>query len=140
MTTLATRADLTLWLTCLLSANVMHQVVGDYSPYCGGNDREQLSLLNLGRVLDGLEEGPIALNDVFLMKQGAYAGKFNPAGNGMLGVPVDERTPDPVLREANRALDAALRALEARVEARNQGRKLPLLRMLPRMWELSIGF
>jgi cytochrome P450 len=140
LATLATRADLTLWLTCQLSAVVMHQVVGDYSPYCGGNDREQMSLLNLDRVLDGLEEGPIALNDVFLMKQGAYAGKFNPTGNGMLGVPVDERTEDPVLREANRAFDEALRALQARVEARNQGRKLPLLRMLPRMWELSIGF
>ncbi len=140
MTALRTRADLSLWLAACVYANVAHKVAGDFSQYTDGTDPEQMSLLDFARVLGGLEGGPVALNAVALMKQGAYASQWSPPGNMFFGVAPDARTEHPALREENRRLQPVLERLDALFAQRNAARKIPFLRMQPRAWELSVGF
>ncbi len=137
---LTTRERLFDVLTCLLYNNVSHEVCGDFSPFLQSQNPEHKKLVNLERIKQGDFETPASLADVFLMDQGAYAGRFNNAGNNLMTLDVDQATDDPHLRTAVRDLQARLRELDEDLEAINKTRETPFLRMQPRRWEASISF
>ena len=120
--------------------NVSHEICGDFSPYASGCDDEQAKLIDFGRLGMGMEGGPASLSGVFLMKQGAYAGLFDTRGNSMIRSKPADLTSCPALAAALRDLQRDLRRLSLEVRARNAARRIPMLRMDPEKWELSIGF
>ncbi len=127
-------------LSCLLYNNVSHEVCGDFSSFGESDDPEHKKFVNFQRLKDGDTTSPPEMADVFLLDQGAFAGRFNVGGNNMMTVPVDKLVDDPGLRRAVSAFQGELRTLDAKFKQRNEARKIPFLRMMPNKWEISISF
>lgn len=127
-------------LTCLLYNNVSHEVCGDFSPFFMSQNPEHKKLVNFENLKNGDFDTPASAADVFLMDQGAFAGRFNNGGNNMLTVDVDSLIQDDGLCEAVKGLQQTLRAHNAKLESRNKEREVPFLRMMPKQWEFSVSF
>ena len=136
---LETREDLVTLMSCLVFNNVTHEVSGDFSPYVTSVDPYVKRLVNLARLLRD-DDGPIALNDVFLFEQGAFSGMFNAAGNNMVDTPLERFVDDRVFLGCLRRFRESLRRLEPVLAARDEKRRFRLRRMRPRQWELSVSF
>ena len=137
---LDSRETLTNVLCCLLYNNVSHEVCGDFSSFGESDDPNHKKFVNFERLKAGDTEAPPEMADIFLLDQGAFAGRFNVGGNNMMTVSVDKLVDDPSLRQAMSRFQGQLRALDERFEQRNQEREIPFLRMMPRKWEISISF
>lgn len=127
-------------LCCLLQLQVDHEICGDFSVYAAAHDVEHKKLVDFDRLLGRVPDAPPSAADVFLFQQGAFAGRFNNGGNNMMRLDLDACVADPWLRSCARDLQAALAALDGRLEARNAKRQTPFLRLMPRFWEMSISF
>ncbi len=127
-------------LCCLLYNNVSHEVCGDFSSFGQSENSEHKKFVNFERLKAGDVTSPPEMADIFLLEQGAFAGRFNVGGNSMMNLPVDRMVRDPGLRQAMAGFQTQLRALDSELERRNQTRDIPFLRMMPRKWEVSISF
>lgn len=127
-------------LCCLLYNNVSHEVCGDFSPFGQSSNVEHKRYVNFDRLKAGDGDTPPEMSDVFLLDQGAFAGRFNVGGNAMMTLPIDELVENAGLRQAVAGFQAQLRELDQRLETRNSKRRIPFLRMMPRKWEMSISF
>ncbi len=134
------RARLVRVLCCLLYNNVCHEVCGDFSPFGQSQNPEHKKLVNFENMKAGNFEDDARAADVFLYDQGAFAGRFNNAGNNILTIDVDRFIQDAGLRVAVRQLQRGLQALDETLAERNKRREQPFYRMMPRFWEASISF
>lgn len=137
---LDSREALATIMCCLLYNNVVHEVCGDFSPYLESRDPMHRLIVDFAAIKERRFDRPPAFADVFLMDQGAYAGRFNNAGNNLIQLDIERLTDDLDLRREVHSLQDALIDLDEDMAERNTRRELPFYRMLPRRWEASISF
>lgn len=136
---LDTRARLRETLGALVYINVSHEIVGDFSPYLMSDDPEERRIVDVANLLRD-DVGPPRAADVFLMDQGAWAGRFENMGNLLVALDPKQVCATPAFATAFEAFQRALERLDDRIAARNATRAVPLLRTQPRRWQASISY
>ncbi|MDP2307770.1 MAG: lipoxygenase family protein [Pseudomonadota bacterium] len=126
-------------LSALVYLNVSHEVSGDFSPFIMSDSPQHRKLVSHESLVRE-DTTPASASDVFLFEQGAWAGRFEHAGNWLTKLNPEVETDDLSFRQSLTAFQGALGELEKRVVERNKARKIPFSRMLPSRWQASISY